>query len=100
MQKYGASIMSGKNTGVQACIKSDAPLAFYIHCNAHCLNFILVDSVKCLPEASCFFSLLQKLYVFMSGSYVHQRWIEVQKDMYSIRGAKRITKVDRDTVGM
>ncbi|XP_046906195.1 zinc finger MYM-type protein 1-like [Hypomesus transpacificus] len=78
----GASVMSGKNRGVQARIKSDAPLAFYVHCNAHCLNLVLVDSVKCIPKAYCFFSLLQKLYVFVSGSYVHQRWLEVQREMF------------------
>uniref|UniRef100_A0A3B3HAC2 TTF-type domain-containing protein n=1 Tax=Oryzias latipes TaxID=8090 RepID=A0A3B3HAC2_ORYLA len=77
----GASVMSGKNTGVQARIKSEAPLAFYVHCNAHCLNLVLVDSVKFIPEANCFFSLLQKLYVFVSGSYVHQRWLEIQREM-------------------
>lgn len=49
LQKYGLDyrnhlvgqaydVMSGKNTGVQARMKSVAPLAFYIHCNAHCLN--------------------------------------------------------------
>ena len=78
----GASVMSGKNTGVQARIKSEAPLAFYVHCNAHCLNLVLVDSVKCIPEANCFFSLMQKLYVFVSGSYVHQRWLEIQTEMF------------------
>lgn len=83
----GASVMSGKHTGVQARIKSEAPLAFYVHCNAHCLNLVLVDSVKCIPEANCFFSLLQKLYVFVSGSYVHQRWLEVQREMF--QGAPR-----------
>lgn len=83
----GASVMSGKNTGVQARIKAEAPLAFYVHCNAHCLNLVLVDSVKCIPEAYCFFSLLQKLYVFVSGSYVHQRWLEVQREMF--QGAPR-----------
>uniref|UniRef100_A0A8C6SRB2 Zinc finger MYM-type protein 1-like n=1 Tax=Neogobius melanostomus TaxID=47308 RepID=A0A8C6SRB2_9GOBI len=83
----GASVMSGKNTGVQARMKSEAPLAFYVHCNAHCLNLVLVDSVKCIPEANCFFSLLQKLYVFVSGSYVHQRWLEVQREMF--QGAPR-----------
>ena len=78
----GGSVMSGKNTGVQARIKAEAPLAFYVHCNAHCLNLVLVDSVKCLNEADCFFSLLQRLYVFVSGSHVHQKWLEVQREMY------------------
>uniref|UniRef100_A0A3B3RLL1 TTF-type domain-containing protein n=1 Tax=Paramormyrops kingsleyae TaxID=1676925 RepID=A0A3B3RLL1_9TELE len=83
----GASVMSGKNTGVQARFKAEAPLAFYVHCNAHCLNLVLVDSVKCIPGAYCFFSLLQKLYVFVSWSYVHQKWLEVQREMF--QGAPR-----------
>lgn len=78
----GASVMAGKCRGVAARIKTEAKHAFFIHCNAHCLNLVIVDAVKAVPEADCFFSLLQKLYVYMSGSYVHQKWITVQKDMY------------------
>ncbi|KAL3997012.1 hypothetical protein ACER0C_009668 [Sarotherodon galilaeus] len=78
----GASVMAGKCRGVAARIKTEAKHAFYIHCNAHCLNLVIVDAVKAVPEADCFFSLLQKLYVYMSGSYVHQKWITVKKDMY------------------
>ncbi len=65
---------------VSARIK--AKHAFYVHCNAHCLNLVLVDTVKSVPEAACFFSLLQKLYVLMSGSCIHQKWPEVQREMY------------------
>lgn len=92
--------MSGKNTGVKVCIKSEALLAFYVHCNAHCLNLVLVDSVKCIPEDYCFslsetvylcvrvsLCLFQKLYVFVSGSYVHRRWLEIQREMF--QGAPR-----------
>ncbi|XP_026034437.1 zinc finger MYM-type protein 1-like [Astatotilapia calliptera] len=63
----GASVMAGKCRGVAARIKTEAKHAFYVHCNAHCLNLVIVDA---------------KLYVYMSGSYVHQKWITVQKDMY------------------
>ena len=42
----------------------------------------MVDTVKSVPEADCFFSLLEKIYVYMSGSYVHQKWLTVQKEMY------------------
>lgn len=35
-----------------------------------------------IPESYSFFSLLQNLYVFVSGSCVHQRWLEVQKQMF------------------
>lgn len=73
--------MSGKHSGV-ARVENKAKHAFYVHCNAHCLNLILVDSVKSVPEAECFFALLQRLYVYMPGSCVHQKWLPVQKDMY------------------
>ncbi len=68
-QSYdGASVMSSKHAGVQAQIKNVAKHAFYIHCSAHCLNLVLVDTVKAIPEANRFFSLQERLYVFMSGS--------------------------------
>lgn len=72
----GASVMSGKNAGVQACVKSEAPLAFYICFNAHCLSLVLVDSVKCIPEADWgfFLSFFQKLYVFVSGTKSGKRY--------------------------
>lgn len=47
-----------------------------------CLNLVIVDTVKSVPEADCFFSLLEKLYVYMPGSYVHQKWMDRQKEMY------------------
>ena len=73
--------MSGKYTGLASRIKTEAKHAFYVHCNAHCLNIVLVDSVKSVPEADCFFSLVQKLNVYMSGTYVHQKWLSVQKEI-------------------
>lgn len=76
----GAAVMSGKHRGVQARIREVANLAFYVHCSAHCLNLVLVDTVRGLPEAECFFSLLQQLYTYMSGSAVHSRWLQVQRD--------------------
>lgn len=72
----------GKQSGVQARIREQAKYAFYVHCNAHCLNLVLVDIVKAVPEAEEFFSLLEKLYVFTSGSYVHPKWLAIQREMY------------------
>lgn len=89
----GAAIMSGKHSRVQARIKEQAKYAFYIHCNAHCLNLVLVDTVKAVPEAEEFFSLLEKLNVFTSGSYVHPKWLTVQREMYESapRGLQRLS---------
>ncbi len=87
--------MSGRHSGVAARIKAKTNHAFYVHCNAHCLNLVLVDSTKSVPESETFFSLLQKLYVYMSGSYVHQKWLSVQKEMY--QGAPRDLQMLSDT---
>lgn len=55
----GASVMSGSHSGVQARIKEVAKDAFYVHCSAHCLNLVIVDTVQCVPDAT--FSLLEQL---------------------------------------
>ncbi len=89
----GASVISGKHSGVQARIKEQAKHAFYIHCNAHCLNLVLVDTVKAIPEVGKFFSLLERLYVFTSGSYVHQKWLGIQKEMYPGAPARELQRL-------
>lgn len=62
--------MSSKS-GIQAHVKEVAKQASYVQCNTHCINLVLVDAIKAVPEVECFFSLVQNLYMFMSGSYVH-----------------------------
>lgn len=78
----GASVMSGKTSGVSTRIKEICPNAAYIHCYAHRLNLVLVDTCKSIPEAADFFSLLERLYVFISGSYVHNKWKQIQQEMF------------------
>lgn len=77
----GASVLSGKCSGVQKCIKEVAPEATYVHCYAHCLNLALVDSTKHVSDAADFFALMETLYVFISSAkfikvhavYIHQQ---------------------------
>jgi hypothetical protein len=78
----GASVMSGVNNGVQQIVRQSAPSAAYVHCYAHRLNLILVDACKHVQEASDFFALLQRLYVFTSNSVAHSKWIAVQQSLY------------------
>lgn len=78
----GAAVMRGAHAGVQAKVKQVAKHAFYVHCSAHCLNLVIVDTVKSVADAGTFFSLLERLYVFISGSYVHNKWLEVQREMF------------------
>ena len=81
----GASVMSGKHTGVQKRIRDIAPKAVYTHCYAHRLNLVVVDSVKSVSSASVFFDVLQRLYVFVSSSAVHPIFLEAQKRHYPQR---------------
>ncbi|GBL87917.1 Zinc finger MYM-type protein 1 [Araneus ventricosus] len=77
----GASVVSGKHAGVNAIIKDRVtPLANYIHCFNHRLNLVLVDiatSIQCVRDC---LSLLQNLYVFVSCSNIHTKWIKMQTD--------------------
>ena len=52
----GASVMSGHCNGVSSKILEINRKAIYIHCQAHQLNLVLVDSCKKLSSASEFFS--------------------------------------------
>jgi len=89
----GASVMSGSNAGVAALLKHDAPFALYVHCHAHRLNLALVDCMKAVPQAAEFFVLLEHLYVFVSGSFVHARWIEMQRQLYPTEQPRELQRL-------
>ena len=54
----------------------------YVHCYAHRLNLVVVDCCKSVKFAADFFSQLQRLYIFMSGCFVHSEWLDLQKNMH------------------
>ena len=74
--------MSGVNKGVQQKVRQVTPLAIYTHCCAYKLSLVLVDACKIVQDAGQFFSLLEKLYVFVSTSVVHKLWMEVQRQIH------------------
>lgn len=65
----GAACMSGQHSGLQKRIKDENPLALYVHCAAHVLNLVLTDACCSCLEAKNFFGLVQKTYVFFTGSH-------------------------------
>ena len=83
--------MSGHCSGVQQLIA--APMAVYIHCYAHCLNLVLVDSTKTVPEASEFFALLEMLYVFMSTSKAHTIYIHQQSVLHPNKPLRQLQRL-------
>ena len=77
----GASVMSGCYSGVSARVLEMNPKAVYVHCCAHRLNLVLVDSCKSIAAASDFFSLLEALYVFISSSIPHSLFAKKQSEL-------------------
>lgn len=71
-QDDDASVMSGKHSGVQSRIKDVAKQVFYVHCNTHSLTLVLVDTIKAVPQADCFFVVLQRIYIYVLLLCSHQ----------------------------
>ena len=65
--------MSGCCSGVSARILEMNPKAVYIHCCAHRLNLVLVDSCKSVAAASDLFSLLCLHFKFNSTQFVNKQ---------------------------
>lgn len=86
----GATVMSGKHFGVSARIQNNTRFAFHIHCHARCLNLVLVDATKAVPEVVDFFALLQQLYNFVSSSYVHLQWLAIEKELYPLQQPREL----------
>jgi len=77
----GASVMSGKNGGVQALFRQEVPQAIYVHCYNHRLNLVISDVCKNIATVKMFFDIVENLYVFVSGSAIHSKFMEIQTIM-------------------
>ena len=77
----GASVMSGNLTGVKTQIMNDHPNADYIHCMAHKLNLVLVQSCNKLASAKVFFDTMQSLYCIFSEPNSHEILMKLQKSL-------------------
>jgi hypothetical protein len=77
----GANVMSGRVNGVQKLLRDEVENALYVHCYNHRLNLVVVDICKNLPSGNSFFGLVENLYVFISGSAVHSKFVQIQKDL-------------------
>lgn len=77
----GAAVMSGVHNGVQEKFREEVPQAIYIHCHAHRFNLVLVVCVRNLKPAGDVFVIVQDMYKFFSGSFVHAHFIKKQREL-------------------
>ena len=76
----GASNMSGRHHGLQARVKLESPKVVYVHCYAHCLNLVLVDTMKSNETARNFFGTLESLYCFIRQSTCRHSLFQTDDD--------------------
>ncbi|CAK6965167.1 zinc finger MYM-type protein 1-like [Scomber scombrus] len=84
----GAAVMSGHVSGVQAQLLGDHPSPIYIHCMAHKLNLVLVDTCEVNRTANGYFLTLESLYTFFTQPGTHHAYKKAQED---IGATKEIT---------
>jgi Domain of unknown function (DUF4371)/OTU-like cysteine protease/hAT family C-terminal dimerisation region len=78
----GASSMSGCISGVQARVRDKAPMASYVHCNAHCLDLVLQEVGKSVPLVRDAISLVHEIGTFLNASPLRRaNYKEVQRKM-------------------
>ncbi|XP_051562853.1 zinc finger MYM-type protein 1-like [Myxocyprinus asiaticus] len=79
----GAANMSGHYKGLQSQFQQQNEKALYVHCQAHCLNLVLVESALSSILLATFFALVKKLYAFIANSSKqHASFVKTQKEMY------------------
>lgn len=67
-QSYdGASVMSGRESGVRAIVQSHYSHAVFLHCYAHRLNLVLMDGAD-VKEVKRFFCAVRGFHTFFSRS--------------------------------
>lgn len=69
--------MKGVRKGVQNRILEKYPRAFYVPCACHSLNLVVNDAASSSTETTFFFSIVQEIYTFFSGST--KRWEVLKK---------------------
>ena len=72
----GASVMASSLNGVQAKVKSFAPMAIFTHCYAHKLNLVLAKSTDNIQQCKIFFKSIEGLSAFFGRSTKRTRILD------------------------
>lgn len=80
-----AAVMSGKNAGVQAILRSRFMLkAIYVHCYAHKLNLVVCDVSKVVPYMSEFYAIVSRINTYFHSSSVTNESFRVVQERLMI----------------
>ena len=73
--------MSGSHNGVNLKLREMTRNAcFYVHCHAHRVNLVLVDSCQSITKASDLFGLLEAIHTFfIASSLRHNLFVTFQR---------------------
>lgn len=94
-QSYdGASVMSGKNQGLQKKIKEIHPQAIYIHCLAHKLNLVVMDSCANIPSVIRFFNTIEALHIHFTNPGNHER-LKIVRDALGLKSHPEIGSLSK-----
>ena len=75
----GASVMSGNISGIQQRIREKAPMAGYVHCNAHCLDLALQEVSKKILFVRDALSLVHDIGTLLNASALRRaRFVKIQ----------------------
>ena len=72
----GAENMEGRYNGLISVVLRECPRAFYVWCCSHRFALVVEKSIDVCPQMRNMFSLLQEMYVFMSGHRRHHMFID------------------------
>lgn len=80
----GASVMSGRHQGVQSKIREKHPQAVYIHCLAHRINLVVMDTCGGIPSPSAvgFFNAVESLYHHFAKPSNHHLLLQVREALH------------------
>ena len=93
----GASVMSGHISGVQERIREKAPMANYVHCNAHCLDLVLQEAGKSVPFVRDAISVVHDIGTFLNASALRRaRFVNVQRKMIEDKRLSEEESIDSE----
>lgn len=84
--------MSGMHKDLQSRLRTLNEKALYVHCQAHCLNLVPVESAKSNVFVK-FFSFVEKLYVFCTCSTKRHAFLKCQQSLYLGQRAVELQKL-------